>query len=210
MRTPYTTPLRRAACALALLAACAAARADAESAYYGTLMPMAGLSGGSCPNGWLPADGRLLAIAQNSALFAILGTTYGGNGTVTFALPNLNGRVAPGVGQGLGLQELTLGQVGGSSSTTLTLQQLPPHTHTTSTAAAATHATPAPTRQLAQGQNAGLYASPGAPGGTAFEMAAVTGAAGQAAPSPVPTQAPALAIQWCIATGGNAIYPLRP
>jgi microcystin-dependent protein len=73
----------------------------------------------------LPADGRLLNISQNTALFSILGTTYGGNGTSTFALPNLNNRLPVGAGMGPGLTSVSLGESGGSSTVTLTRDQMP-------------------------------------------------------------------------------------
>jgi microcystin-dependent protein len=82
------------------------------------------------PRGWLFCAGQLLPIAQNQALFAILGTTYGGNGTTTFGLPNLNERAAIGVGQGSGLTNRSLGESAGSNTVTLTSGQLPTHTVT--------------------------------------------------------------------------------
>lgn len=81
------------------------------------------------PRGWAMCDGQLLSIAQNTALFALLGTMYGGNGTTTFALPNLRGRVPIHVGQGTGLANRVQGEVGGSENVTLTAQQMPTHSH---------------------------------------------------------------------------------
>ncbi len=75
------------------------------------------------------ANGQLLSIAQNAALFSILGTTYGGDGITTFALPDLQGRTAIGVGQGPGLSNRNLGDRFGQETTTLTVSQLPPHIH---------------------------------------------------------------------------------
>lgn len=77
------------------------------------------------PRGWAFCDGRLLPIAQNTALFSLLGTMYGGNGQTTFALPNLNSRAAMGAGQGPGLSNRIIGQTGGSSTVTLASNQLP-------------------------------------------------------------------------------------
>jgi len=76
------------------------------------------------PVGWAPCDGRLLAIADNDALFNLIGTTYGGDGQTTFALPNLQGRAPVHVGSGF-----VLGQAGGSESVTLTANQIPAHSH---------------------------------------------------------------------------------
>ncbi len=86
------------------------------------------------PRGWAFCQGQLLSIAQNSALFSLLGTTYGGNGTTTFALPDLRGRSPIGIGQGPGLSPITQGEMAGTENMTLTSAQLPTHTH----AAAAT------------------------------------------------------------------------
>jgi len=79
--------------------------------------------------GYALCNGQILSIAQNTALFSILGTTYGGNGQTTFALPDLRGRAALHWGQGPGLSNYSLGQVGGTESTTLTQNNLPPHSH---------------------------------------------------------------------------------
>lgn len=81
------------------------------------------------PKNWAFCNGQLLAISQNQALFSILGTTYGGNGTTNFALPDLRGRTAVSAGQGPGLSSYNLGQKTGSESVTLTSANLPPHTH---------------------------------------------------------------------------------
>lgn len=82
------------------------------------------------PRDWSYCNGALLAISSNVALFSILGTTYGGDGKVTFGLPNLAGRSAVGAGQGPGLSYYDLGEKTGTNSTILTLNNLPPHTHT--------------------------------------------------------------------------------
>ena len=82
------------------------------------------------PRGWQLCNGQLLPISQNTALFSLLGTTYGGNGTTTFALPDLRSRVAIHQGQGNGLSDYVIGQVGGTETTTLNQNQMPIHTHT--------------------------------------------------------------------------------
>lgn len=81
------------------------------------------------PEGWAFCNGQILPISQNQALFSLLGTTYGGNGTSTFALPNLQGRVVVHAGQGLGLSPYQLGQTGGVENVTLTTNNMPAHTH---------------------------------------------------------------------------------
>jgi microcystin-dependent protein len=84
---------------------------------------------GFAPKGWALCQGQLMAIAQNQALFALLGTTFGGNGVTTFALPDLRARVPIGTGQGPGLSNQPQGSAGGAEQVTLTMAQLPPHTH---------------------------------------------------------------------------------
>jgi microcystin-dependent protein len=74
-------------------------------------------------------QGQILSIAQNTALFSLLGTTYGGNGQTTFGLPDLRGRVPVGTGQGPGLPNMIQGEMGGQDNVTLTSQNMPIHTH---------------------------------------------------------------------------------
>lgn len=81
------------------------------------------------PRGWAQCAGQQVSIAQNTALFSLLGTQYGGNGVTTFALPNLQGRVSIGTGNGAGLSPYVIGQQGGAESVTLTTLNLPGHTH---------------------------------------------------------------------------------
>ena len=200
----HTLSLARTAAlatSLALLTTCAPAWADAEDPYIGALMPMAGKTpGGTCPRGWLPADGRLLHLQSYTALYSLLGVSYGGDGQTTFGLPDLRGRTAVGVGQGPGLSQLDQGEQGGNDRTTLLLPNLPAH-NLAATTVTATHAAPDATHTLAQAQNAGLYAS----GGTPVTLGQ-SGVAGQS--QPVPTMSPYLTIIWCIATEGA--FPPRP
>jgi microcystin-dependent protein len=81
------------------------------------------------PRGWALCDGQLLPINQNQALFALLGTTFGGDGRTTFALPDMRGRTPIHVGQGPGLSQYVLGQEGGEESHTLTVSEIPWHDH---------------------------------------------------------------------------------
>jgi microcystin-dependent protein len=81
------------------------------------------------PTGWAQCNGQLLPISQNTALFALLGTFYGGDGKSTFALPDLQGRVPMGTGQGPGLSQRFLGESGGSEHVTLLQSEIPVHTH---------------------------------------------------------------------------------
>jgi len=81
------------------------------------------------PTGWALCNGQILAIASNTTLYSILGTAYGGNGTTTFALPDLRGRVPLGPGQAPGLSNRLRGQAGGEEAHTLAVSEMPAHTH---------------------------------------------------------------------------------
>jgi len=82
------------------------------------------------PKAWATCSGQIVSIAQNTALFSILGTTYGGNGVTTFALPDLRGRAPIHWGQGLGLSNVDLGQFSGEENHTLIITEMPMHNHT--------------------------------------------------------------------------------
>ena len=86
-------------------------------------------AGNFAPRGWAYCDGQLMSINANSALFSLLGTTYGGDGRTTFALPDLRGRTPVGPRHGPGLSSYTLGERGGVETVTLTVQQMPSHSH---------------------------------------------------------------------------------
>ena len=85
--------------------------------------------GNFAPRLWAYCDGRLLSIAQNTALYSLLGTTSGGDGVSTFALPDVRGRVPVGQGQGPGLSNYAMGEMAGTEQVTLLLSNLPPHNH---------------------------------------------------------------------------------
>lgn len=110
----------------ALIASPRQAMACGPESYIGSVCTFAS---SYCPRDFLPANGAILAVNTNAALFALLGTTYGGNGSTTFGLPNLQSRSVVGSGQGPGLDPVALGQVFGQSAVTLVPQNLPPHTH---------------------------------------------------------------------------------
>ena len=93
------------------------------------------IGGNIAPRGWAFCNGQLLSVAQNSALFSLLGTTYGGDGRTTFGLPDLRGRMPMHAGNGPGLTDRRLGAEGGSEDVTLNLTQVPPHNHPASGAA---------------------------------------------------------------------------
>jgi microcystin-dependent protein len=86
-------------------------------------------AGNFAPKDWATCDGFLMAISQNTALFSLLGTNFGGNGSSTFGLPNMGGSLALGAGNGVGLTPRQIGEEGGVTSVTLTTSQVPSHTH---------------------------------------------------------------------------------
>lgn len=89
-------------------------------------------SGNFAPKDWASCEGQLLAISQNQALYAIVGTSFGGDGRTTFALPDLRSRVPVGIGRGPGLSTVNLGRQVGSETTTMTVAQMPSHAHSAS------------------------------------------------------------------------------
>jgi microcystin-dependent protein len=160
---------------------------------------------GYCPQGFVEASGQIMAINVNTALFSLLGTTYGGDGRTTFALPDLRGRVPRGLGTGPGLGNVVEGQLGGQETVTLTQANLPTHTHTVlAGASTAPGNADSPTGTVpARTPGTGTYTS-----GTVN----TTMAAGSTGPSgnsqPVGIVDPYLGLRFCIATQG--IYPSRP
>ena len=121
------------------------------------------------PRGWAFCDGQLLSISSNQALFSLLGTTYGGDGRTTFALPDLRGRVSVHPGTGAGLSTYRIGQRGGAETNTLTVNQLPSHTHANNMASAAEGDSNDPTGKLLAKTDARTYTDTGpavASGGT--------------------------------------------
>jgi microcystin-dependent protein len=103
--------------------------------YLGEIRLMAGALGFQAPTGWHLCDGTLLPVSGNEALYSLLGTTYGGNGSTTFGVPDLRGRVGIGEGVGQGtVNPCVLGQAGGTETVTLTVAQNPAHTHPLNTA----------------------------------------------------------------------------
>lgn len=147
------------------------------------------------PKGWALCNGQLLPINQNQALFAILGTTYGGNGTTTFALPNLQGRVPVYPGNGI-----TLGQVGGETAHTLSISELPAHAHLPmGNSGDATAANPS--GNVWAGMSNGAYQ---ATADTAMNAASLLSTGGSQAHNNI---SPYLVLNFCIALQG--IFPSR-
>jgi len=115
-------------------------------------------AGNFAPKGWAQCNGQLLPLSQNTALFSLLGTFYGGDGKSTFALPNLEGSVPIHQGIGPGLSERFLGEAGGSESVTLLTSETPLHTHSLQVSTVGPDDNdPAPDRILTLAQGAGVY-----------------------------------------------------
>lgn len=165
--------------------------------YIGEIMMF---GGNFCPRGWGNADGQLLPVSQNQALFSILGTTYGGDGRTTFALPDMRGRVAIHVGQGPGLSNRQNGSKGGAETHTLNVSELPSHSHSlqatnnSGSSRKPEGKVPAKTRKKAYGSA----------GSTQMAPQAVSSVGGG---QPHNNMQPFLTIRYCMALQG--LYPSR-
>jgi microcystin-dependent protein len=153
------------------------------------------------PKGWALCNGQILPIAQNQALFSLLGTTYGGNGQTTFALPNMQSRIPVHAGQGPGLSNYVLGQVGGSENVTLITTQLPAHLHTVRAVTAGGNLGPTTNNSWA---NVASNPYKAANDGSLMNPATIAPNAGG---QPHQNIAPYLTLNFCIALVG--IFPSR-
>jgi microcystin-dependent protein len=153
------------------------------------------------PNGWAICDGSILQVRQNTPLFSLIGSTYGGNGTTTFALPNLVGCVAISQGQGPGLSNYPIGASVGSATASVSQQEMPAHVHpmqlgirtsTNSTAA------PSATSNVAIDPNFNGFVAP--PANTTFATSAIVPNGGS---QPHPNAQPTLGMVYCIALQGD-------
>jgi microcystin-dependent protein len=114
-------------------------------------------AGNFAPRGWALCNGQILSIAQNTALFSLLGTTYGGNGQTTFALPNLQGRAPMHPGQGPGLTPRVLGESSGINTVTLLTNEMPAHTHALTASSSPASARNPTGNPLARSRNGNAY-----------------------------------------------------
>ncbi len=159
---------------------------------------------GFSPRGWAKCDGQLLPINQYSALFSLLGTTYGGDGKTTFALPDLRGREPIGMGQGSRLANYDMGQKGGQETHTLTENEMPSHQHAFSLSCNSTTSDSNSPQNNVPGLAAGnVYAAAGSPGVNMAAMASAATGGGQ----PFAIQDPYLVTNYCIALVG--VFPPR-
>jgi len=174
-----------------------------DGQFLGQILPVAF---NYAPKSWATCSAQILSIQQNAALFSLLGTTYGGNGVTTFALPDLRGRVAIHQGQGPGLQSYVLGEMSGTVNVTMLASNMPLHTHLL-LASTTVAGNPSPSGNalagggqigtataLAYGTAAGTTMNPGtiAPNGSSL---------------PIPILQPYTVLQYCIALQG--IFPSR-
>ena len=157
------------------------------------------------PRGWATCDGQLLPLSQNTALFSLLGTTYGGNGKSNFALPNMAGNTPMHWGQSTTGTIYDLGQVGGSAYVTLLESEIPSHTHLLQVAAdIGDQNAPLNTRSLTTSNNGPIYApDSSAPSNMAFQSLAPYGGS-----LPHNNLQPYLTLMFCIALQG--VFPARP
>lgn len=178
--------------------------------YLGSIQPFAFQF---APRGWAFCSGQLLPLQQNTALFSLIGVTYGGNGQQTFGLPNLNGRTALGQGASTAGGNFVMGQAAGVASETLIQSQMPQHTHgLMGTTSAATTATPGNTVMLAaangsdptSGDAVTVQIYGPSPGSSMLAPQSIA-PAGNSLPFSI--MQPYLVINYCIATSG--IFPSR-
>jgi microcystin-dependent protein len=161
-------------------------------------------AGNFAPSGWALCDGQLLAISSNTALFSLLGTTYGGDGQTTFALPDLRGRAAIHPGKGQGLTPKILGERGGSESVALTTANLPAHNHALNVSSAkATSNSPTAKYHADSGLFDKDYAAT-ATDGVSMDAGAISNTGSNV---PVSIMQPYLGMNYIIAV--NADYPSR-
>ncbi len=153
------------------------------------------------PTGWAFCNGQILPISQNTALFSLLGTTYGGDGRTNFALPNLQDSTPLHEGQGPGLSLRSLGEAGGSATETLTTSEMPAHSHALSAAIAGTTGTPSNAVALAPASGAIYRAATNLVAMSPGELAS----AGDSQPHN--NRQPYLTLNFCIALQG--IFPAR-
>lgn len=172
--------------------------------YIGTILPFAFPR---VPVGWAACDGSLLSINGNEALYSLIGTTYGGDGSSTFALPDLRGRVAIHMGQGSGLSNRVLGQAAGTENVTIQLAQYPTHSHNVVVTSDNSSANPGPMAGAVFGAGTG-GATPyiNDASGTPAVMNANSLAIAQGGNLPHTNLMPSLVLNYCIALFG--IYPV--
>ena len=171
-----------------------------DDAYIGEIMVFAG---NYAPRNWIKCEGQLLPVAQYTAVFSVLGTTYGGDGRTTFGVPDLRGRVAMHAGRGPGLTSRRAGERGGVESVQLTQATMPSHTHTANVKAGTPAGTDPAGASLAQGEGRGaaIYAT----GNATAELLSVSDQPGGTAAHT--NMQPTQELVYCMCV--NGVYPSR-
>lgn len=192
-----------------------ASKGKGDEDYIGEIMLFAG---NYAPRNYLFCHGQLIAISDNPALFSILGTTYGGNGVTTFALPDLRGRVPMGAGQGPGLTPHFRGEQGGVEQVSLTASQMPAHSHAATLTASGqlmcnntTAGDDSPAGNSLSRAETDIYSENAPATAMAYGSVAVTGTVtvdASGAGQPVYNMQPYATINYCICVQG--LYPPRP
>jgi microcystin-dependent protein len=180
----------------------------------GTIAEIRMFAGTFAPNSWAFCQGQILSIASNTAFFSLLGTTYGGNGQTTFGVPDFRGRVPVGAGQGPGLSQYSLGQMGGTESYTIANANFPAHTHPFSGSVAmpgnaATGNADTPGNNYPAGlTGTNMYSTVNNGSGLGnMQLALTAAAAGSASPAPVNNIQPVMGMNYVICMFG--IFPSR-
>jgi microcystin-dependent protein len=176
--------------------------------FIGTILPF-GFN--FAPRGWAMCNGQLMAISQNTALFSLLGTSYGGNGVNTFGLPDLRGRLPMHMGDGLGLSPRVIGEMAGTENATLLISNMPAHTHMLNASTTAATGTSPANRYLGAANGADNQGNPvtvqiygPAPANTTMNSGSIA-PAGNSLPFAI--MPPFLVFNFCIAL--NGIFPSR-
>lgn len=167
-------------------------------------------AGNFAPRGWAFCEGQLLPIAQNTALFSLLGTIYGGDGEVSFALPDLRGRTPIGEGTGAGLDTISLGEKGGNAEYTIDAQNLPTHQHSVGPVSLPISTDAADSQDVEDGYLATTdhnHYHTATDSSILINTPTDTGITGSASPDAISTYQPSLAVYYIIATQGT--YPSR-
>ena len=154
------------------------------------------------PRGWASCDGQLMPISQNTALFSLVGTYYGGDGKSTFALPNLGGRFATSSGMGPGLSPRDVGEAVGQAAVSLLASEMPGHSHALMASATPASTSPAGSVMAPTANGSSVYRAPGAPAPMAATAIGPVGGS-----QPHENRQPYLALTFCIALQG--IFPAR-
>ena len=158
------------------------------------------------PVGWLACDGSLQSIANYNVLFVLLGTTYGGDGQTTFALPDLRGRVPVHQGTGYGLSTRVMGQIFGTETVTLNTSQMPTHTHLYNASTTAASANVPTNAELGALTSDTMYTTVAGPRSVQLSAQSVANAGGaNGAALPHDNTMPTLTVSYCIAYAG--LYP---